>query len=102
MTRKYVRNGKVAVLISHGFGAGWWTWNHNHIDMLFDPEVVQAVLDSNFKLAETLAKVKWPDAYLGGLDDLTVAWLEPGQRFYVHEYDGSESLALADPRELEA
>jgi len=37
---KYIRDGKVAVLYSPGFGAGWSTWNDDEYRMSqpnFDP-----------------------------------------------------------------
>lgn len=100
--QKYMKDGKVAVLYSPGFGAGWYTWNTEHKDMIFDHDIVQAVLDSNKDLARKLAEEKWPSVYLGGLEDLTVAWLDPGEQFIIEEYDGSESIRTADDRVLVA
>jgi len=34
--------------------------------------------------------------YTGGAEDVRIEWLEPGVRFYVDEYDGSESLRTFD------
>ena len=39
---KVVRDGKVAVLISQGFGAGWYSWNSNE-QLLFSPKIVEMV-----------------------------------------------------------
>ncbi len=93
MVNKLEKNGQIAVLYSPGYGAGWSTWAHDHEEeFLFDPEVAQAILDGNKELAERLAKEKWPDEYFGGLDDLRVEWVPKGTRFYIHEYDGNESV----------
>ena len=91
---KVVRDGKVAVLVSPNFGAGWYTWNSDEneggLALLFCPEIVEAVErgEPPYPIAERL----FPNAYLGGLDSIEVAWLPVGTAFQVHEYDGSESL----------
>ena len=40
MAEKVIRDGKVAVLVSPEFGAGWSTWADNAEVAMFDPEVV--------------------------------------------------------------
>ena len=105
---KYInKNGDVAVLISNDYGAGWSTWNSKYAEaMAFDPEIVKIIMDNpirnldNFSLrsedlkrVKELASVKYPEAYLGGIDDgLSIEWLKPGTDFLIHEYDGSESI----------
>lgn len=99
---KLVRDGHVAVLYSPGFGAGWSTWCHDHAmvdEMLFDAQIADIVDrggDDWQDQAEAIAKVKYPDSYLGGLEDLRVAWLPQGTVFRIHEYDGSETVELRD------
>lgn len=44
----------------------------------------------------THCSLKYPDQYLGGVDDLTVKWIKQGTQFRVTEYDGSESLEFHD------
>jgi hypothetical protein len=34
--------------------------------------------------------------YMGGAEDIQVEWLEPGTRFVVEDYDGSESIRTFD------
>jgi hypothetical protein len=97
--QKLEKDGKIAVLVSHGFGAGWSTWNHEYQDILcMDSEIVQAVLDKDIKKAEELAKQKCPDCYTGGVDGLEVHWVKKGQAFEIEEYDGSESLHIIGNR----
>jgi hypothetical protein len=91
---KYIKDGKVAVLISPGYGAGWYSWNTGYQGLLFDPEIVQAVLDGNRQLAAEIADRKYPDCYTGGARDLTVEWLDPGTVFTIDDYDGYESLEI--------
>jgi hypothetical protein len=93
---KLVKDGKVAVLISPGFGAGWSTWNREQLDMLFDAGLADLVLKGDPEQILAYATVKWPNAYLGGIEDLTVAWVDQGQLIKVNEYDGSESIEYRD------
>lgn len=95
---KVIRDGKVAVLYSPDFGAGWYTWNTEHPAMLYDPTVVKWVEDDKPKDAlarlEATLDEKYPRCYLGGLRDLEIRWVPIDTRFYVDEYDGSETVVL--------
>jgi hypothetical protein len=95
MVQKLTHEGKIAVLISEGFGAGWSTWNDEYPDMLFDPEIAQMIEDdkSEDQIMQVAVKT-YPKAYLGGLDGLVVKWVVEGTKFIVDEYDGSESLII--------
>lgn len=97
---KVIKDGKVAVLISKGFGAGWSTWaNREHMEtMLFDPDMVNAVLDGDKDKAADIAEAKCNDTYTGGCEGLVVEWLPQGTRFVVNEYDGAESIQTEDDR----
>lgn len=90
-------NGLTAVLVSPGFGAGWSTWNQDVPELLFDPEIVNLVEQgAGGDAIVKLAQEKYPSAYLGGVDGLTVEWVPVGTQFIVNEYDGSESLEFKD------
>jgi hypothetical protein len=92
MIEKVIRDGKVAILYSPGFGAGWSTWNTEYPAMIFDPEIVEAVEGGNTEKAAEIAERKYPECYTGGAGDLTISWLPVGTGFYIKEYDGSESV----------
>ena len=98
MVDKLVKDGMVAVLYSPGYGAGWYTWaGEKGEEMLFDPVLAQAILNGKSKSEiEELAESRYPDEYCGGAEDLQVAWLPEGTLFHIDEYDGSESVRLAD------
>lgn len=90
-----VRDGRVAVLVSPGFGAGWFSW-HGIEALLFDPAVVELVESgAEPSVIEQYCEDRYgSDPYFGGAGDLIVQWVPVGARFRIHEYDGSESLVL--------
>lgn len=96
MVNKLVKDAKVAVIISPGYGAGWSTWNRkNSEELLFDRELAEAILngENRFEVAER----KWPEVYKGGLEEAEVQWVEMGSRFFVEECDGDEVLTIIGP-----
>ena len=91
MQKKTV-NGLVAVLYSPDFGAGWYTW-HNIAELLFDPKVVDMVLEkTSAETIELYCKTVYGDHYYGGASDLAVAWVPPGTEFIIEDFDGNESI----------
>lgn len=97
VTKKVV-DGKVAVLVSPGFGAGWSTWGGEEYAkyLLFDMSLVELAERKapEHEVEEHLKKVFGEAAYIytGGWCDIKVEWLPEGTAFTVEEYDGSESL----------
>ena len=90
---KVERDGKVAVIVSPGHGAGWSTWADKAEVALFAPDVVAWI---------EAGKPGGVDAfegygYTGGLDQAEVEWVPKGSRFIINEYDGSESLTILGP-----
>lgn len=95
---KVERDGKIAVLISPGYGSGWSTWN-SHEELLFHPKIVEMVendrrdeIDEQWIEEELGLK----DVYCGGVSTLIVEWLKKGTQFIVEDYDGSESITTID------
>ena len=91
---KVIRNGKVAVLYSPGFGAGWYSWNSNK-ELLFHPKLVEMVENNR----QSEITTQWiqknlgiNNVYCGGADDLQIEWLDEGTVFEINEYGGSESI----------
>lgn len=95
---KVIRNGRVAVLVSNNYGAGWYTWNMAYPECLFDKKIVEAVLRGcTTKQKEDLALERFGSNFcVGGAGNLVVRWLPIGTRFQVHEYDGAEHLEIED------
>lgn len=94
---KVVRNGMVAVLYSAGFGAGWYSWNTDFPQCLYDPEVVAWVAGGKKGDFPDLEKKYGCDYFCSlGKDTLEVEWLPEGSFFKVREYDGKECIETGD------
>ncbi len=106
---KYVKDGKVAVLVSPGFGAGWSTWNTE--DLALDSRVVeyffmrhhdQELLDKIAKLdtlenkeaKEYFESLGYDNVYFGGFNQIEIHWVKQGTIFRISEYDGNEHIVL--------
>ena len=92
---KVIRDNKVAVLISPGFGAGWYTWNENHQELLFNPRLVEMVEQNRTNEIDedwVRENLGIEDVYCGGASSLKIHWLSIGTAFKIDEYDGYEIL----------
>ena len=99
---KVIKDGKVAVLVSHGFGAGWYSW-HSKEELLFHPDLVKMVEEGREnEIDEDWVKdnIGIEDVYCGGADGLQIHWLPIGTAFQIEEYDGAESLRTMDDLSL--
>jgi len=118
---KVIKDGKVGVLISPGWGGGFSTWGYP-TEAIFDPTLIEMVEERynmefvpNEKGGLTQLKVwkepkyieltqrmvdyceeKWPEEYSGGVSDLVVVWVSEGTKFRIAEYDGSESIEFLE------
>jgi hypothetical protein len=97
---KCVRDGKVAVLYSPGFGAGWSTWNDDEYRefLLHDEKLVELVENKQQDKIEEYVKSVYPGEHVCvlGADQLRVVWIYPGTQFLISDYDGSESIQYKD------
>lgn len=98
---KYEKDGKVAVLVSPGYGAGWSTWASSSVDkaVAMDKRIVQYVLDEDLVSLREFMEKEYPHVYLGGMEDLIVEWVTKGEAFEITEYDGYESLNIIGEQE---
>ena len=103
---KVERDGKVAVLYSPDYGAGWYTWNTSHPEILFHPRLVELVEQdrrdeiTDELMEEILGLDEDSYVYIGGACNLSIEWVNKGQTFYIHEYDGHEHVVTRDERNL--
>ena len=95
---KVIRDGKVAVLISYGFGAGFYTWGAP-LEAIFDPKLVELVKSEDYDGANEYVKNTYPGVYTGGVGDLVVVWVDEGEDFIIDEYDGNENIQLKSETE---
>ena len=87
-------DGKVGVLISPGYGAGWSTWNDNKEFCLFDKRLVELAIAGvcEEEVEEQIESMDIGHVCCSGWEDVVIHWVEPNEMFVVDEYDGSESL----------
>jgi hypothetical protein len=99
--RIYNEKNEVAVIINTNYGAGWFTWNKQYPQSLFDPECVRSIL-SGERNHEEIAKEKWDAGFWKG-ENSDVFWIPVGTKFIIHEYDGCETVVgLMDFEWIEA
>ena len=97
-----------AVLVSHGFGAGWSSWNMK--ELAYDKRVVEWYLDKveghpaycmklgffDSKEAQEaralFASWGYKDVYFGGVRLDMLTWLPVNKYWRVIEYDGNETI----------
>jgi hypothetical protein len=92
---KTIKDGRVAVLYSPGYGAGWSTWNPDYPEMVFDPGLVDLVLEGDKEKILAYVTLRWPGTVVrSGIDDLEVEWVPEGVEFVIEEYDGSETIVF--------
>lgn len=90
--------GKIGIVYSPGFGAGWSTSGEDESQhgMALDQELACAIERGvPYSVLERIAQKNWPDEYLGGLKNCKVEWVEPGTPFIIEEYDGYESVRFS-------
>jgi hypothetical protein len=92
---KVVRDGKVAVLISNDWGAGFYSWGAP-LDAIFDPALIDMIENTQIQDAIEYVEKTYPGTYTGGIEDLTIYWIPEGTKFLIMEYDGNESLLFQD------
>ena len=91
-------NGEIAVLVSHGYGAGWSTWNDERL--AYDKRVVE-LFDKNKppinkkqedEIKKKLKEMGYRTVYMGGYEQIEKVWIPKNVQFRIHEYDGSEHI----------
>lgn len=93
---KCIRDGKVAILYSPGYGAGWSSWNNDELKefLLHDEKLVELVESNQREKIDEYVKLLYAEDYVStlGAKNLLIVWVEPGTQFRIEEYDGSERI----------
>jgi hypothetical protein len=92
---KVIKDGKVAVLVSYGWGAGFYTWGAP-IEAIFDPTLVNLIETKKIQDAIEYVETTYSGTYVGGIEELCIEWIPEGAAFIIGEYDGSESIQLLE------
>lgn len=88
---KVIRDGKVAVLVSPGFGAGFFSWGAP-VEAIFDPILVKLIEDDCLQEAVSYVEETYEDVYSGGVADLEIVWMDENTEFTITDYDGFENI----------
>ena len=89
---------RYGVLVSHGYGAGWSSWNSPRL--AYDRKVIEYWKDNyeaNPKVVEEwLAKNGYPGTYVSFSNwrNLTLEWIPANVCWRIREYDGAESIEV--------
>lgn len=104
---------KFGVLVSHGFGAGWSTWEGH--ELAYDRRVIEFWFahQNNKQWMNEIGRYR-PESpeyeearefftnelgldecpYMGGFANCVLEWVPVGAQFIITEYDGAESLEI--------
>lgn len=99
--KRVVKDGKVAVCYSPGYGAGWSSWADDELQetLIFHPAIVNMVLEGK----QGLINDKWLVDNFGeeydyvctvDVENLTIEWVPQGSLVRINEYDGFESVEI--------
>ena len=90
------KHDRYGVLVSHGYGAGWSTWNRPSI--AYDRKVIEYWLthkDEKIELIEQwFAANGYPNTYISysNWHNLVLEWVPPNVYWRIREYDGAETI----------
>lgn len=92
--RRYINDDdKVGVIVSHGYGAGWSSWQNNDAEfLLFDKSLIELVIDNRLaEIPKYLASqgIKLPAS---DLDQLNVEFINQDSYVSISCSDGFERL----------
>lgn len=98
--RYYNENNELGVLVSHGFGAGWGTWNDTEIAL--DKRIIEKWLDgvTSDEMCNYIESLGYKRPYVGGYEDIVLEFVPRGTMFCICEYDGAEYIATMEDLEM--
>lgn len=106
--KKFCNDGKVAVIIHPAYVGGWYS-KHYIKEMLFDPDIVQLILEKPSDFVEKILDIlveRYQDRIVYNIreswiiksliNELEISWVEEGKPFQIKEYNGYETVVLID------
>lgn len=87
---------RYGVLVSHGYGAGWSSWNQPRL--AYDRKVIEYWLthkdEKSEVVEEWLRKNGYPNTYVSFSNwrNLVLEWVPINVYWRIREYDGAESI----------
>lgn len=100
---RVVKDGKVAVCYSPGFGAGWSSWADDELKetLIFHPAIVNMILEDKEHLIDEQWLVdnfgeEYKSVCTYGANDLVIEWVPQDSLVRINEYDGYESVEIYD------
>ena len=94
---KVIRDGKVGVIYSPDYGAGWYSWNTEFPEIMFDPNLINFIEKKEWEKLRAYIELKYPEVFVSEYDlNLEIEWLPEGTEFKIDEYDGAESIVFKE------
>lgn len=98
---RVVKDRKVAVCYSPGYGAGWSSYADDELQevLIFHPAIVNMILEGKQNLINEQWLIdnlgeEYEDVYTGDVNDLVIEWVPQGSLVRINEYDGYESVEI--------
>lgn len=101
----YNVNGLVAVVYRPEYGIGWSSHDKDNKKTKFlslNGQLARMVESKDWKGVEELVHSRYPDMYLGSLENLRIEWLDQGTIFEITEHDGYESIHINSREYMQA
>lgn len=88
---------KYGVLVSHGFGAGWSSWEGP--TLAYDGRVIDCWIKNNDEqeVADFIESLGYDRPYMGGWKNCQLEWIPENTLWRITEYDGAEQIEFFSP-----
>ena len=102
----YERDGEIAVIYRPAYGIGWSSYHTRNSEMTrffaLNGQLARLVEAKDWKGVEELVKLRYPNLYLGDVDQLRLYWMPKGTTFDILERDGYERIDIKGDDLLQA
>lgn len=100
-----MRDGKVAVLYSPGYGGGWSTEYDLPREAIFHPVLIELVEENKHdEITEDLLERLFGHGFdlnyaASSAKELEIFWVPQGKDFCIYQYDGNEIIIMEGDRD---